>query len=337
MSLSKPQRRTQGSKGGRRPRIFIVDDEILIIRGLEESLDDLGYAACGFALSGEEAMACLERRRPDLVLVDVRLQGEMDGIDLAGRVTSRLGIPVIFITAYSDRDTLKRAKVTAPSGYLVKPIRQGQLKVSIELALDRLRRDREQAALLAGYRTTLDALQSRLAERDRDLLETCNALESARAELERKSAKLEELRGELQDVDRSLMALTGHMARMREELEIEVAAAVRTRIMPILKQLRADPGFQQHRIELEMLGMYLDQLSSNLGKPKNGETSLSTTELRIAALVKNDLTTEQIANQLFISPETVKSHRRNIRRKLHIQNTKTNLSTHLKCQMAKAL
>jgi DNA-binding CsgD family transcriptional regulator len=119
---------------------------------------------------------------------------------------------------------------------------------------------------------------------------------------------------------------------MREELEMEVAVAVRTRIMPILKQLQGDPAFQPYRIELDMLGMHMDLLSSGMKKEANRAEALSTTELRVAALVRNNLTSGEIAGRLFISPETVKTHRRNIRKKLGIHNTRKDLVAYLRTQ-----
>jgi len=117
-------------------RIFIVEDEIVIVRGLEEALGKLGYTVCGFAFAAEEALPMIERAGPDLVLVDIFLRGRMDGIELARVLITRFQIPIIYITAYSNREVLERAKLTDPFGYIVKPFRERQLKVNIELALE---------------------------------------------------------------------------------------------------------------------------------------------------------------------------------------------------------
>lgn len=318
----------------RKARIFIVEDEIVIVRGLEEAVNSLGYKACGFAFSGEEAMERIEKQKPDVVLADIHLKGDMDGIELAHRITSLHGIPVIYITAYSDREVLDRAKITDPSGYIVKPVRDTQLKVNIELALERCKRTKERNAALDVYLRTIEELGDELDDRNRRLDESRNALERVTGERDRHRTKLNELRRELQEVNKSLLNVTAHAARMREEMEMEVAVAVRTKIMPILKQLQGDPAFQLYRIELDMLGMYMDLLSSSMRKDEDGSgaEALSTTELRVAALIKNDLTTDEIADRLFISPETVKTHRRNIRKKLGIHNTSKNLVAYLKTQ-----
>ncbi|HYA40439.1 MAG TPA: response regulator [Syntrophobacteraceae bacterium] len=330
MSHSGKQEHARSGKACSKPRIFIVENEILIVRGLEEALEYLGYSVCGFAFSGEDAILLIERHKPDLVLVDIRLKGEMDGIELADKITSHHKIPVIYITAYSDRELLERAKVTDPSGFIVKPVGDRQLKANIELALERCRRDRERALALEPRRRTNEELRAQLSQKTAELEETMDALQCTKAELERNRAKLDELRLELQEVNKTLLNLTAHMARMREELEMEVAAALRMRVMPILRQLQSDPDYRKCRVELEMLAMHVDQLSGNLMKGPQISRVLSTTELRISGLIKHGLTSEEIASRLYLSLDTIKTHRRNIRKKLGIQNKDYKLSAHLR-------
>jgi DNA-binding NarL/FixJ family response regulator len=308
-------------------RIFIVEDEIIIVRGLEDALERLGYPVCGFARSGEEALAAIAAARPDLVLVDIYLKGAMDGIQLAQLILDSLAIPVIYLTAYSNEEVLERAKPTNPYGYIVKPFRERQLKVNIELALARYKAEQERKIFLDSCRSTNEELEKQLRS-------VKSELESATEKLRLKGIKLDQLRREVQGVNQALLSLTSHVARAREELEMEVAVAVRTKIFPILKQLQADPGFQRYRIEFEMLSMHMNHLTAGLVKQTAAAGALSTTELRIAALIKNDLSNQQIAGQLFLSPETVKTHRRNIRKKLGLHNSKQNLATYLKAQWA---
>ncbi|MCU0588480.1 MAG: response regulator [Syntrophobacteraceae bacterium] len=318
----------------RKPRIFIVEDEIVIVRGLEDALNGLGYAVCGFAFSGKEASEKIIELNPDLVLADVRLSGEMDGIELADEIIARLNIPVIYITAYSDREVLERAKVTDPCGYIVKPVRHSQLKVNIELALERFRKEREKDRMIEAYRTTIEELRTELTDSRQELRNHQERLQAATSELERKSAKIDELRHELQDVNRSLLSLTSHLTRLRGELEMEVAAALNKRVLPILRELRSDPALLGHyRIQLDMLAMQMDHLSMNIIKKNQMSEVLTMTELRIAALIKNSMSSSQIADQLCLSPDTVKTHRRNIRRKLGLQKTGARLSLHLKGQL----
>jgi len=115
--------------------IMIVEDEAIVALDLQHKLKTLGYAVSGVASSGEEAVRKVPQTRPDLVLMDIKLKGDMDGIDAAQRVRDEFNIPVVYLTAYSDENTLQRAKVTEPAGYLLKPFKDRELHATIEMAL----------------------------------------------------------------------------------------------------------------------------------------------------------------------------------------------------------
>ena len=116
-------------------RILIVEDEAIVSMELEERLAAMGYHPVGSASRGEEAVELTEELRPDLVLMDIRLQGAMDGIDTAREILSRFRVPVIFVTAYSEDSTLERAKLAEPYAYILKPFDDRELRSSIEIAL----------------------------------------------------------------------------------------------------------------------------------------------------------------------------------------------------------
>jgi len=116
-------------------RILIVEDERVVANALARNLEGLGYQVVSAVASGEEALTKAEETRPDLVLMDIRLEGEMDGIEAAGLITSRFDIPVIFVTAYADRSVLAKAKITEPYGYLIKPLSKRELHSAVEIAL----------------------------------------------------------------------------------------------------------------------------------------------------------------------------------------------------------
>ena len=117
-----------------RPSILIVDDEVIIARDLETRLEAMGYEVAGIASSGSEAIRLATDLRPSLVLMDIVLKGEIDGIAAAAEIRRRCGIPVIYVTAYADAKTLERAKVTEPFAYLVKPFSERELNANIEMA-----------------------------------------------------------------------------------------------------------------------------------------------------------------------------------------------------------
>jgi len=122
-------------------KILIVEDESIIAEDLADSLIALGYRVTGIAYSGEDALQLAAEERPDLVLMDVNLQGEIDGITTGDQMRSRFQIPVIYLTAYADENTLRRVNSTKPFGYIVKPFEEKTLHTTIQLALHRHRYD----------------------------------------------------------------------------------------------------------------------------------------------------------------------------------------------------
>jgi PAS domain S-box-containing protein len=118
-----------------RNRILIVEDELIIARGIQKRLQGMGYDVIDIVPSGEEAIQSATENPPNLVLMDINLQGSMDGIQAAESIRSRLDLPVIYLTAYTDAESLGRAKVTEPFGYIVKPFQDHTLQSAIEMAL----------------------------------------------------------------------------------------------------------------------------------------------------------------------------------------------------------
>ncbi len=120
-------------------KILIVDDEVVVAEDIRRQLRSLGYAVVGVVSSGSEAVHLAGAHRPDLILMDVKLKGPMDGIDAARTIHAQYGIPVIYLTAFSDEDTLERARQTLPLAYLIKPFVSSDLRAALELALLRHR------------------------------------------------------------------------------------------------------------------------------------------------------------------------------------------------------
>jgi signal transduction histidine kinase len=116
-------------------KVLIVEDEKIIAMELEHQIKQLGYAVIGPVASGEAALKNAEIARPDLVLMDIRIQGSADGIEIAEAIRYRFDIPVIYLTAHADQTTIERAKMTEPLGYLLKPWREHELQAAITVAL----------------------------------------------------------------------------------------------------------------------------------------------------------------------------------------------------------
>jgi CheY-like chemotaxis protein len=154
------------------PLILIVEDEAVIAMDLEMRVQKLGYRVAGVTAHGDRALEIAGRLHPDLVLMDVNILGGRDGVTIATEIRERLDIPSIFLTAYSDDETIARATDSNPLGYLIKPIAERELKAAIEISL---------------YKHRLDKL---LAGKNRELAAKVEELEAALAQVRELSALL---------------------------------------------------------------------------------------------------------------------------------------------------
>ncbi len=116
-------------------KILVVEDELVVAKNIESRLTSLGYSVPAVVSNGEEAIQKAAEIQPDLVLMDIKLEGEMDGVEAANQIWQRFNIPVIYLTAYGDEQTLQRAKITEPYGYILKPFEIREIHSNIEMAL----------------------------------------------------------------------------------------------------------------------------------------------------------------------------------------------------------
>lgn len=141
-------------------KILIVEDEGIVTLNIRKTLERLGYVVAGVATSGEVAITNATELRPDLVLMDIFLRGALDGIDAAEKIRTLLHIPVIYLTAHADGNTLQRAKLTEPFGYIVKPFRERDLHISIEFALYKAKMEAEMKALVHQLQDALSNVKT---------------------------------------------------------------------------------------------------------------------------------------------------------------------------------
>ena len=128
---------------GKKDKILVVEDEVLIAKNIAEILNELGYHVAACVLSGEDAVIYSEKLKPDLVLMDIKLQGKIGGIEAAETIIKNFSIPVIYLTAYSGNRELEKAKKTNPYGYIVKPFDKTNLYTSMEIALSKHRNEKK--------------------------------------------------------------------------------------------------------------------------------------------------------------------------------------------------
>ena len=118
-----------------RKQILIVEDEPIVSRDIQHTIVSFGYEVAATASSGEEAVRKAVERMPDLILMDIVLKGEMDGVEAAACIQARRNVPVVYMSAHSDVELLDRAKMACPYGYVNKPFTDRELAMAIELAL----------------------------------------------------------------------------------------------------------------------------------------------------------------------------------------------------------
>lgn len=140
------------------PSILIVEDESVIALDLKRTLASLGYEVSATVSTAEAALEAVTETPPDLVLMDIKLRGSVDGIAAAALIRKRLAVPIVFLTSYSDEETLQRAKDVQPYAYLLKPFNDRDLRTSVEIALERSRLERSVAEREGWLSTTLESI-----------------------------------------------------------------------------------------------------------------------------------------------------------------------------------
>lgn len=225
-------------------KILIVEDEGIVALDIKHSLERLGYSICGIASSGDAAIEKAKATRPNLVLVDVKLQGEMDGIETAAAIKWLYHTPVIFLTAHSDADILERAKAAEPSGFVLKPYDLKELHSTIEIGLHKHEVEQKLHESRRWFAATLGCIRDSVVASDRNgRLNYINASAQQLLGLEKDEGQGDKLSGllELFDpgtkerLDLTQMAQTGEgysaartaiiVTRKSSEVSVELTAA----------------------------------------------------------------------------------------------------------------
>ncbi|MFW5683369.1 MAG: response regulator [Spirochaetota bacterium] len=259
--------------------ILIVEDELIVAHSIQMRLELHGYVIEGIAKSGEEALSTLQSVRPDLILMDIRLSGEIDGIAAAERIGREYQIPVIFLTAYSDDETLARAKITEPFGYIIKPFETRELVNNIEIAL---------------YRRKMNAALQTSEARFRGLFE--NAVVGL---------VLVDQDGEGVEVNRAMLDLLG-MDR-HEDLKNTDA------LSPVLDAAHAAPRAERSVVRPDGTERLLQVTTTEIPKAPSSPpyTALFVEDVTELRTYQRDLEDRQRAlRALFVNEETIREHER---------------------------
>ena len=133
----------------KRAKILIVEDESIVAKDIQVTLEKLGYDVIGTVAEGERVLDIVKDKTPDLILMDIMLKGKMTGIDVSIQIHKEISVPIIYMTAYADKDTLSKAKMTQPHGYIIKPYKEVDLRTTVEIALykhkkeDKIKKERD--------------------------------------------------------------------------------------------------------------------------------------------------------------------------------------------------
>ncbi len=285
-------------------RVTILDDDPLICENLTEVIHSWGLIAKGFTQPAT-ALAHIREHKCDIILLDVFIS-QVSGLDLIPQIAddSSDDLKIIVITGFADKNTAIRALKLGAFDLLEKPFQNELLYHSILRALKALENER-------GFRKLIDDLKQ------------------SKSELLAQQQRLEHLNTQLRDTNRALSIFAQNIERERAEVEKRIALKLRNLIIPMVVRLKKDKTLSTYEDQLNMLTMQVEDLTSGFTMDSRIAAVLSFTELRIASLIKNGITTDEIARQMHISESTVRTHRKNIRKKLKINNVQYSLRNFL--------
>ncbi len=292
-------------KDNRTANVLIVDDEPMICETLQALLESWQMAVQTCYHPSEILEAPEHHPACDVVLLDIVFP-DGNGLDFLPLLGTRFpAAKVIMVTGYADKNTAIQALKRGAFDYIEKPFDSAILKHAIQRALDAKEKDDRLRTLLRELR-----------ENEQQLLD--------------QNRRLEFLNEQLLKTNKAMAVLAQNIAREREETERRIATQLRRIVMPLVERLALNSRTAEKVGELEAaMHQMIEDLTSGDSLSSGIVSALSFTELRVASLIKSGLTTDEIARQLHVSVSTVKTHRRNIRKKLNLGNTRTDLRSYL--------
>lgn len=283
--------------------IFILDDEQAICATMENIISALGMKTESVT-SLQTAFSCIHRNRYDIVFLDVLLT-DGNGLDLIPEIKKCSPETLIIVmSGYADKEMAVQAMRAGAFDFLEKPFGVEHLSHTLNRAVKAREADCRVKALIKD-------------------------LEEKKAELLVNKERLEALNSRLIETNRALSLLAQNIEREREEIEKRVAFRLKSHIQPIIEKLQHDDQCSPCKFRLDLLVRQMEDLTSGFSPDAKLATSLSFAELRVASLIKSGLSTEDIAEHLHISHNTVRTHRKNIRKKLGINNSQYSLRNYL--------
>jgi FixJ family two-component response regulator len=292
-------------------RLLIVDDDRQLCDALRETFSDWGIKTKALTKPGL-VINHVKKVFYNAVLLDIVMPGT-SGFDLIPEIHDHCpDTKIIIMTGYADKEKAVKAIRLGVFDFLEKPINMTVLSHTVKRAMHTQKMELE-------------------------LKKTVKELELSQSECLAYRHRLEEINRQLLETNKALSVLAENLERTREESEKRIVLKVRSLIVPIVEKLRQDKRLSRYQAELNTLMGHIEDLTSGLARDTRIAGNFSSTELRIASMIMNGLTSQEIADQLHISLSTVKTHRRNIRRKLNIHHSGQNLRAYLEAKLRKRL
>ena len=312
-------------------RLMIVDDEIIIASHLEEVLSSIGYTIVAVSASGKDALAVARQEMPDLVLMDIKFEGEdMDGLEIGRQIHKELDIPIVFITAHSEEELIRRSSESGAYGYILKPIELNQILPTMELAVYKKEADR---ILRKAYNELDKRVMQRTAELTRANRQLNNEIaehERTNLELQIKEKELESKSLNLKETNLGLNTLIKQRNEDRLQLEEKVIANVREFVLPYIEKLKDTDLTETQMTFIGIIETNLREITAPFSpKLSPRYMTLTPSEIHVVNLVKQGKKTHEIADLLDRTYGTVGSRRGVIRKKIGIKGKKSNLRTQL--------
>ncbi len=290
-------------------RLLIVDDDHKLCRALKETISGWGIKAKTMTEPGRVADH-LKNTSYNVVLLDI-VMPEKSGFDLIPAISKLCpDTKIIIMTGHADKEKAIKAIRLGVFDFLEKPIQMAVLSHAVKRALDAQKIELE-------------------------LNKTVEELEHSQSECLAYGRRLEGINEHLLETNKAFSVLAENLEMTREESEKRIVRKIRSLIMPIMEKLQRDKNLKGSKTELGMLMDHIEELTSSLSGETRIADKLSPTEGRIASMIMNDLTSQEIADHVNISLNTVKTHRKNIRKKLNIRRSDQNLRAYLLSTMRK--
>jgi len=282
--------------------IVIVEDEGIVALQIKKLLEQKRFIVDALFSSGEELLEALGSLSPDLILMDIKLQGSLDGIETARMVRELKPAPIIYLTAYSEGKTVERAKLTEPYGFILKPLNANELFIAIAVALHKYTIDREKDLLVQELKKAHETLEEKVRSRT----------------------------AELTDANTALRVLLDQRAEDRKNLEETILFNIKSLVLPRIDALRQSGLTAKQTELLSAAQSHLLEITSGFSTRLSSKcVGLTQKELEVAVLVKNGRSTKDIMEILGVSKTTIDSHRNSIRAKLGLNKSRTNLRSYL--------